>query len=223
VGWVTRLCAAISVRNPWSVASRPSAPVSSSKSPPSSPSLPGAMNSATPLPAWATTGTPASRASSAASPNDSRAAGARKMSAAANTSRTPSRSSRPASRTQPAMSCRRMNRTMRGRAGPSPTMVARSGTAVDTRRRVAANSRSSLTGSLRGASLPTDTIWTPCRQDRPASAATGRHRAVSIPLHTTSTGTRPAITARTGPAAASLTAVTTTPDEYRPQRAASPR
>jgi hypothetical protein len=220
---VTRLCAAISPRNPWSVASRPSARVNSSKSPPSSPSLPDAMNSVTPLPAWATTGTPASRASSAASPNDSRAAGARKMSASVSTSRTPSRSSRPARRTQPAMPCRPMNRTMRERAGPSPTMVARSGTAAGTRRRVAASSRNSPTGSLRGASLPTDTMWTPGRQNPPAPAGATRHRAVSIPLDTTSTGTRSATTARTGPAAASLTAVMTIPGEHRPQLAVSPR
>jgi hypothetical protein len=183
------------------------------------------MKSATPLPACATTGTPASLASSAASPNDSRAAGARKMSAPASTSRTTSLSSRPVSRTQSAMPYRWMNRTMRDRAGPSPTTVARSGSAAGTRRRVAPSSRSSVNGSLRGASLPTDTTWTPAPAPAPAPPArrpAPRHRAVSIPFDTTSTGTRLATTARTGPAAASLTAVTTIPDR-RPQRAESPR
>src|ERR1035437_2946908 len=99
-GWVLRLYAVIDSRSPSSMTRAASDLAMASSSAARYPCRPSLTNSCTPLPRRPTTGSPTVRASSAAIPNDSRGAGATKMSEAAYLSRSSSRVTRPGSRTQ---------------------------------------------------------------------------------------------------------------------------
>jgi hypothetical protein len=105
-GGTVRLCAAIRSRRSRDDTRSTSAATMSASVCARTPSTPSTTNSPTPVHAFATTGSPAVRASSAAMPNDSKFDGATNTSARRYSSRIADRSQRPGSSTHPPIACR---------------------------------------------------------------------------------------------------------------------